>query len=191
MCGMNLMQQALGEQWVELPAVLQVHHQGLANQDVGALDIEYPRVMQICLNLLRLVGALVNRQGKAIATTVEKHTVGAIQYWQRTLRFADGQTILFKSRWEYAGGNRLIEYVNPVLGLCMAVYVRDGRLCYEGVHYVVCLGKLRLSLPEFLILGHTTIVESELDTDHFVMDFRLHHPLFGKVYRYAGRFRTE
>lgn len=187
----NLMQQALGAQWQQLPAALRAHYQDTANIDVGALDIEYPRLMQPFLNFLRLLGALVNRRGTAIPTTVEKYMEGNIQRWKRTIRFPDGKIIYFKSHWVYVGDDKLIEYVNPVLGLCMAVHVEDGKLFYQGKYYVVKLGKLRLPLPEWLILGHTTIAETALDANHFAMDFRLRHPLFGQIFRYAGKFTTE
>lgn len=48
-----------------------------------------------------------------------------------------------------------------------------------------------LTLPEWIALGHTTIVEEALDDSHFAMDFRLTHPLFGQVFRYAGKFSTQ
>lgn len=187
----NLMQQALGAQWEQLPAALRAHYQTKANMDIGVLDIEYSRVMQLYLNVLHLVGALINRCGKSIPTTVEKHMEGQVQRWRRTMQFPDGKTILFKSRWVYAGGNQVIEYVNSFLGLRMAVHVADGNLYYEGRTYIIKLGKLLLPLPEWLVLGHTSIVETALDATHFAMDFRLQHPWFGQIYRYAGRFRTE
>ncbi len=85
-----LMQQALGEQWAQLPPALQAHYQHGNNTDVGALDIEYPAPMQPYLSFLRLLGALVNRRGKAVPTTVEKWMEGGTQRWKRTLSFADG-----------------------------------------------------------------------------------------------------
>lgn len=187
----NIMRQALGEQWESLPASLQAHYQDNANTDIGTLDIEYPRAMQLFLNLLHLFGALLNRRGTAIATSVEKEIKGETQYWNRTLRFPDGETMLFTSRWVYAGGNQLIEYVNAFLGLRMAVHVKEGKLYYEGVHYVVKLGRIRIPIPEWLMLGHTTIVETQVDEKNFAMDFRLRHPLFGQIYRYAGKFETR
>ena len=187
----NIMRQALGEQWSELPATLRAHYQEGANKDIGSMDIEYPRAMQPILNILRLFGTLLNRRGTQIPTTVEKVIQGEFQYWKRTIQFPDGKIILFKSRWLYVGGNQLIEYVNSFLGLRMAVSVKEGKLYYEGVHNVIQLGKIRIPIPEWLLLGHTTIVESGLDETHFVMDFRLTHPLFGKIYRYAGKFETK
>ncbi len=186
-----LMQRALGGQWELLPPALQRHYQSGNNIDVGTLDISYPGFMQPYLNLLRLLGALVNRRGMGIPTTVTKRMAGDIQYWERSIRFPDGKTVLFKSRWEYAGGNELIEYVNPVIGLRMAVHVDMQRLHYSGRHFVLRLGSLRLPIPEWLVLGHTTILERAVGDNYFAMDFRLQHPWFGALFRYAGKFRTE
>jgi hypothetical protein len=187
---LSMMQQALGAQWEQLPPALRAHYQTNANTDIGVLDVEYPRLMQLYLNIMRVLGALVNRRGKALPTTVDKHMDGNIQRWQRSLRFPDGNVILFNSHWVYAGNSELIEYVNPFLGLRMAVHVANGKLYYEGRHVELRLGKLRVPIPEWLVLGHTTIVETALDADHFAMDFRLVHPLLGQVYRYAGKFKT-
>lgn len=187
----NLMKQALGEQWHALPEALKAHYQDEDNIDIGALDIEYPTWMQFVLNLLHLMGALLNRKGSSIPATVEKVMQGEVQYWKRTLSFDDGKKVFFKSHWYYAGGNKLIEYVNPFVGLCMSVQVRDGTLYYDGEHFVLKLGFVTIPIPEWLLLGHTTIVEQGVDNNHFVMDFRLRHPLFGQIYRYAGRFATR
>ena len=185
-----LMQQALGEQWAQLPPALQAHYQHGNNADVGALDIEYPEPMQPYLSFLRLLGALVNRRGKAVPTTVEKWMEGGTQRWKRTISFPDGKVIFFKSHWVYAGGNEVIEYVSPFMGLRMAVSVVDGKLHYSGRYLVLKLGSVLIPIPEWLVLGHTTIVETALDEGRFAMDFRLTHPWFGEVFRYAGEFRT-
>jgi hypothetical protein len=187
----NLMQQALGAQWKQLPDSLRAHHQSGPNLDVGELDIEYPGAMQPLLNLLRLLGTLINRRGEAVPTRAEKDMRGRTQYWKRSTTFPDGRVIGFRSRWEHAGGNRIIDYVIPVFGLCMAVHVEDGRLLYEGECFVLRLGWVKLPMPEWLLLGHTTIVEQAVDDGRFATDFRLRHPLFRQIYRYAGVFRTD
>jgi len=185
-----LMQQALGEQWEELPTALKAHYQHSTNVDSGALDIEYPGFMQPYLSVMRLLGALVNRRGKAVPATVEKWMEGDVQRWKRSISFPDGKVIFFKSHWVYAGGNELIEYVSPFMGLRMAVSVVEGELYYEGKHYVLKLASFLLPIPEWLILGHTTIVETALNEEEFSMDFRLQHPWFGRLFRYSGAFTT-
>ncbi len=187
----SLMQQALGSQWQDLPVSLQAHYQETTNMDIGTLDIDYPRAMQPYLSLMRLMGALVNQRGKNVPTTVEKYMQDDTQYWKRSISFPNGKTIYFKSHWVYAKGNELIEYINPILGLRMAVSVKDKQLHYSGKSYVVKLGKFLLPIPEWLVLGHTTIVETALSDNEFAMDFRMTHPIFGEVFSYAGTFKTK
>lgn len=184
----SLMQRALGADWDKLPPALQAHYRFGKTTDSGCMDIEYPRFMQPCLSLLRLVGALVDRRGRQVATVVHKSVVGERQYWRRTITYPDGKVVRFNSFWVPAAGNQLIEFVNPMLGLQMAAYVEGGRLHYRGVCFIVKLGCWLLPIPEWLILGRTRIVEEAVDETHFVMDFRVTHPLFGQVFRYAGKF---
>lgn len=187
----SLMQRALGADWDKLPPALQAHYRFGTTTDTGHMDIEYPRFMQPCLSLLRVVGALVNRSGRRVPTVVEKRVVGDRQYWRRTITYPEGKVVRFNSFWVSAGDNQLIEYVNPVLGLQMAARVEDGRLHYRGVRFVVKLGPLLLPIPEWLALGRTTIVETAVGDKHFSMDFRLTHPLFGQVFRYSGVFEAD
>lgn len=187
----SLMQTALGDAWSRLPPSLQAHYQAGPNVDIGHLDIAFPSWMKPYLWLLHLFGALVTRSGKRIPTEVEKDVADHRQYWRRTMRFPDGGTLTFNSFWVSAGGNRLIEYVNPVMGLEMAAKVEVGELRYEGVRYVLRFGPILVGLPEWLILGHTTIVERGEPSGSFSMDFRLTHPLFGQVFRYSGVFATQ
>lgn len=185
------MQKVLGTQWEQLPPALQAHYQQGRNRDVGTLDIDYPSFMQPYLSFLRLLGALIHRRGQTVPTIVEKWMEGDSQHWQRTITFPDGKVICFNSRWVYAGGNEIIEYVNPFIGLRMAAWVESGRLYYRGRYLVLRLGRVLLPIPEWLVLGHTTIVETAQGSSDFAMDFRLTHPWFGQIFRYAGTFRTE
>jgi hypothetical protein len=186
----SLMQQALGADWDKLPPALQAHYHFGTTTDTGHMDIDYPRFMQPAWNILRLFGALVNRQGKAVTTVVEKRVVGERQIWRRTITYPDGQSVRFDSFWVAAGNGEVIEFVNPVLGLQMAPYVVGEKLHYRGVRFVAKLGPLTIPIPEWLALGHATIVEEALDDSHFAMDFRLTHPLFGQLFRYSGRFEA-
>ena len=190
MAEISMMQRALGEQWDELAPALKAHYAVAKNCDVGVLSIEYPKAMQWPLNFLRLFGTLINQQAQQVPTQVSKWMAGEQQQWQRRVDLPN-QLMSFNSSWQYCGGNELIEYVKPYLGLKMAVSMRDGKLYYAGRSYILKLGSLLIPIPEALVLGHTTIEEIGVDDEHFTMDFRLQHPLFGQIYRYAGRFRTE
>jgi len=187
----SLMQLALGADWHKLPASLKAHYQAGSNVDIGYLDIEFPRYMRPYLWLLHGFGALLPRSGKGLSTRVEKDEVSGRQNWRRTVTFPDGKIFLFNSYWTPSKGNQVIEFVNAVMGLEMAARVAGNELHYDGVRYVLKLGRLMIGLPEWLILGHTTIVERELSEGTFSMDFRLTHPLFGMIFRYSGVFCTQ
>ena len=186
----SLMQQALGADWDKLPPALQAHYRFGTTTDTGSMDIEYPRFMQPVWSILRLLGALVDRQGKSVTTIVEKRVVGERQVWQRTITYPDGQIVRFDSFWVAAGNAEVIEFVNPVLGLQMAPYVVGEKLHYRGVRFIAKLGPVSIPIPEWLVLGHATIIEEALDDTHFAMDFRLTHPLFGELFRYSGKFEA-
>jgi|GEM_PF-433549 len=186
----SLTQEALGAEWEQLPVALQAHYRFGTTTDTGQMDIEYPQFMQPLLTVLHLCGALVNRPGQQVSTVVEKSLVGKRQHWRRTLTYSDGRVIYFDSFWISAGHGQVIEFVNPVLGLQMAPYVSGSRLHYRGVRFIVKLGRLLLPIPEWMVLGHTTIIEEAIDENHFFMDFRLTHPLVGQLFRYCGTFEA-
>jgi hypothetical protein len=186
----SLMQQALGADWEKLPPALQAHYRFGSTVDTGSMDIEFPRFMQAVWSILKLFGALVDRKGNGVMTIVEKSVVGERQVWRRTITYPDGQVVRFDSFWVAAGNGEVVEFVNPVLGLQMAPYVVGEKLHYRGVKFIAKLGPVTIPIPEWLTLGHATIVEEALDDTHFAMDFRLTHPLFGQLFRYSGKFEA-
>lgn len=187
---MSPMQRALGSDWSRLPAALQAHHRDGVCIDRGHLDIEYPRGMQPVLNVMKLLGALVHRRGTRVTTTVVKQTVVERQHWRRTFEYDDGRVLRFDSVLVAREGH-LIEFVNPMLGLEMVPGVVNGRRQYRDIRYAAKLGVLVLPIPEWLVLGHTTIVEQAVGDRHFAMDFRATHPLLGQLFRYSGRFEAD
>lgn len=185
------MQQVLGADWDRLPPALQAHYREGVCGDVGHMDIAFPRWLQPALSVMRWMGALVHRRGCQVATMVVRQTLGERQYWRRTLEYADGQVLRFDSFWVAGRNGTLIEFVNPVLGLEMAPSVVGQELHYSGIRMVAKLGPWMLPIPEWLVLGHTTIVEQAVGERHFAMDFRMTHPLLGELFRYAGRFEAD
>jgi len=189
----SLMQQALGDQWHALPQGLKAHYdhdETGANYAEGVLTVDYPWFMQWPLSLLKLMGALLNRRGKDLRTTVAKTMKDGQQYWHRVIEYPNGKNIAFKSLFTMTKDKVFIEYTSRFLGLKMKPFVEDRRLRYESCGYVLKLGKLMVPIPEWLALGHGSIVETSVSDDTFEMDFRLKHFLFGEIFSYKGRFKT-
>ena len=78
-----------------------------------------------------------------------------------------------------------------MLGLAFTARVENEQLVYQSTAYIIKLGKTLIRLPEWMVLGKANILEKPVDETHFFMDFRLIHPLFGEVFRYAGTFRVQ
>ena len=188
---MSPMQRALGPDWSRLPPALQAHHSSGQATDRGHMDIEYPSGMQPVMFVLARLGALLSRKGRGVKTTVVKQMIADRQHWRRTMEFADGRVLRFDSVWVPSGPGCFIEYVNPCLGLELRPVLVGRQLHFHGVRFVVQLGRWRLSLPQWLGPGSTRIVEEAVDERRFEMDFRLTHPWFGQLFRYAGQFTTE
>lgn len=185
------MARVLGAQWEQLHPTLRAHHRGGSVREVGAMDVEFPRWMAPLLWLLRWLGALVHRAQAQVHTVVDKSSRDGRQSFDRTLTYADGQVLRFNSTWVAEPGERLVEYVNSWLALELAPVVRGDTLHCEGVCFLLGKGRRRLRLSERWLLGHTIIHEQALDARHYAMDFRMVHPWFGQVFRYAGTFATD
>ncbi len=189
----SLMQQALGKQWYDLPKALKAHYdhdESGANYAQGVLTVNYAWFMQWPLSILRLTGALLNRRGKDLKTTVAKTMKEGQQYWIRVIEYPNGKQIKFNSLFTMTKDKVFIEYSNRFLGLKMQAAVEEQNLVYQSCGYVFKLGKLLIPIPEWLALGHGTIIETAVSDDEFDMDFRLKHFLFGEIFSYKGRFKT-
>lgn len=155
------------------------------------MDIEFPGWMRPVLRIASALGALVHRQGREVRTEVHKHMHGSQQHWQRFMTYEDGQKLQFHSICDSPKDSTIVEWVNPWLGLQTRLHVANSRLFYEGECMLLKLGPWSLKIPENWLLGHTTIEEWALSDGRFEMDFRLTHPWWGQIFRYAGQFDTR
>ena len=187
------MQQALGDQWNQLPNGLKAHydhnHNG-SNYSEGVLTVDYPWFMQWPLSVLRLMGVLLNRRGKGLKTTVMKSMKDGQQYWLRKINYSHGKVITFNSLLTMTKDRVFIEYTNRFLGMKMRPFVEGPHLKYESCGYVLKLGKIMVPIPEWLALGHGSIIETAVNDSEYEMNFRLKNFLFGEIFSYKGRFKT-
>lgn len=187
----NPLRQALGAKWVQLPATLKAHYRDGRTRECGVLEVMFPRAMRPVWWLLSRFGALVDRPGGNIATTVLRHSVPEGQRWERRLRYPDGGECTFHSTWQHTAHGTIVDFVNPFLGLELAPDVVGEALHYRGVAFVLKVGAWCVALPRWLTPGQAFIVERSVDANHYAMDFRLVHPLFGLLFRYSGVFAVD
>jgi hypothetical protein len=186
-----LMRRAPGDPWDGLAPALKAHYREGSSVETGLLTIEFPRAMRPVLWALRGLGALLDRAGRDVPTRVERKCIGEGEYWRRTLRYPDGTTLRFDTVRVPAREGRLIEFVNPLLGLEFAPRIVGSQMHYRGVRFVLRLADRDLTIPQWLALGTASIIEQAIDDQLFFIDFRLRHPILGEWFRYSGTFRAD
>ena len=195
----SLMQKILGDDWSNLPSVIQRHYQlqsdqQTANVVAGTMHVRYPKFVRPMLFLTRLIGGLIDLQGYQLAARVEKWLdieQPDTLFWKRTIQAPDGKATVFASRMTYQQDNELIEYVGGGFGLYLNVTVENNKLIYKSNGHLWQIGKLRIPIPDVLFLGHATIIETAISKNHFELDFRIKHPFFGETYNYGGIFEVS
>ena len=184
----GLLQQALGQDWECLPPALRLHYRPGTRVESGYMDIQFPCWAQPVFRLLGLFGILLDKAGTGVYTVVKRECVDDREHWQRIIHYPDGIQRSFCTHWELTPDKEIIEFVNPFLGLTLSPQLESGSLVYRSTGYVLRLGNVQWSIPGWLSLGEARIEERAIDERYFEMDFHLHHPMFGEIFRYAGRF---
>ena len=193
----SVMEQALGQQWQELPIVIQnmYHLPTHTDQEIsmsGTMSVNFPTFMYPLILAGRFFGAMISKRGTNITGSVLKKSKSDSNalYWSRLLSYSDGKTIIFNSRMEYFKAGELIEYVRFGLGLKLKVSVVNNQLIYHSNGYTWRPFCNWLKLPDWLFYGHALITEQVVD-NKMKLNFTITHPLYGKSYEYYGIFNLS
>ncbi|WP_415879393.1 DUF4166 domain-containing protein [Methylomonas sp. TEB] len=188
----SLMQKVLGDDWQQLPEVIQRHYRisdGQQSRLTGTMEIGYPIYLFPLIWLIHLFGGLLLWRGQAAQAEVDKTADGELLQWHRTMIYADGKTDCFSSRMSYAADHELVELIGFGFGLRLHVSVENGELLYRSNGHFWQCGSLRLNIPDYLLLGSASISERAVSEDEFYLDFSIRHPWWGVSYYYRGNFR--
>ncbi len=192
---MPLMQKVLGDDWQQLPELIQRHYRisdGQQSRLVGTMEIGYPGYLFPLIWVIHLFGGLLLWRGQAARAEVDKAAdANGELYWYRTMTYEDGKTDCFSSRMHYGADHELIESIGFGFGLRLSVSVVNGDLLYRGIGHFWQWGRICLNIPDCLLLGAASITEHAVSEDEFYLDFNIRHPWWGRSYYYRGRFRNS
>ncbi|MES9833196.1 MAG: DUF4166 domain-containing protein [Candidatus Thiodiazotropha sp. DIVDIV] len=192
-----VIKQALGTNWEALSEIVKQHYDITPGEDTTLIlrgemsEVYHSTIAKLYLLPGRIFGALVPYRGKKIPTVVKNWTSAKnskAMFWYRTLHFPNRPQVIFQSRMEHLAGNEIIEYVKYGMGIRMALFEDNHSLVYKSLGYVLRIGRLKLPIPNWMILGNATIVERATSDTLLHLDFEIVHPLFGKTFSYAGEF---
>lgn len=190
-----LFQSIFGDAWDRLPPVMQKHYAVRAGSNdavmvEGTLDVERSTLARLLSPFLRVCGALVPYDGKAVPVTVRftSPTGTRAFVFDRVFLFPGHAPCLFHSRMEQVHGNEVVEFMRFGIGWRLR-YGWDGhrvRLQHRG--YVWRIFGMLIPLPLNLLIGKSNAWEEPVDNNSFRMWMGVSHPVFGQIYSYSGTF---
>jgi hypothetical protein len=190
-----LFQFVFGQQWDQLPPALRKRYanHSYSNELVtvtGKLNVHYSRFMSFLLPLLKLVGALVPYQGNDVPVTVkfQSHKDSPAIHFDRTFYFPDKKPYDFWSRIEVIQANDVIEFMRFGIGWRITYLLDGSKVVMQHNGYVCKLFGKIIPLPVSLLMGKCYAEEVATSDNSFRMLMHLTHPLFGKMFEYAGEF---
>lgn len=126
--------------------------------------------------------------GAPAAVAVTADATGGGQHWTRVYGRARGFPQVIRSTKRFAGATGLEEYLGFGVGIALTVRADAQALHFEGDHYFVALGPLRLRLPHWFAPGDLSI--SHIDRGDGAFDFvlALRHRLLGDLIHQRCRF---
>ena len=172
----------MGEAWPALAeGVRRMHHDGDVVRGTGILRVRHgtERLARALLRLLRLPAAadavriylVISREGRG----------------ERWLRWFGGQ--LLESTQHEGDGGLLAEQVGP-LEFRFRLEAEGGALCYRLIETALCLGPVRLRLPERLA-PKVVAREAPDGVDRVGVEVRASAPGAGLLIAYDGWLRIE
>lgn len=187
--------QAMGEDWSRLGEIIRRHYdlppQSENRFEVeGVMEVSVSPIGRLFVTVSRLFEALVPFAGRGIPVRVRNWSQAdsRAMFWHRTFSYPGRQPVVFRSRMEYAGGRHIVEYVKFGLGIRMRLSAEGETLRYDSRGYVWNLGRVRLPIPDWLLLGRAVIREIPESDERLRVEFTIDHPLWGRTFGYAGRF---
>jgi len=191
-----IFQSIFAEHWDDLPVVIEKHYANrpCSNDRVtvkGVMDVSCKGYMNLLKPFYRILGSIPVVSASDVPVTVNFDSAPDTQafHFNRVFHF-NNRPYQFRSRMLQVGGGEVIEVMR--FGICWQMnYSWDGNqvtLRHKG--YALSLFGYLLPLPITALVGRGDATETAIDDDHFDMEVKVTHPIFGVVYSYGGRFRV-
>ncbi len=181
--------------WEQMPEVLKKRYANRANTNDqvvvdGVLNVHMSKWMRFWSPLLRLCGALLPYSGKDIPVQVSFQSFPDSNHvgFHRTFNFPNHGEVKFRSKLVPVKGDEVLEMMRFGLAWRMRYAYEDNKAKLMHKGYSLCLGKLKIPMPMYLILGKAYAYETATSDNGFDMYFEMIHPLFGKIFGYDGSF---
>jgi hypothetical protein len=127
--------------------------------------------------------------GVPMIVAVTEDAASGGQIWTRICARSRGFPQVIHSSKRFAGPTGLEEYVGFGVAMGLRICVANDALEFHSAGYSFQIGRLRLSLPEWLAPGDLTVTHSDLGGGEFRFTLDLIHPRFGRLLHQSAKFR--
>lgn len=141
--------------------------------------------------LTRVIGGPLptgSETGVPIIVTVTEDAASGGQIWTRICARSRGFPQVIHSAKRFAGPTGLEEYVGCGISMALRLSVAHEALFFHSAGYFLCLGALRLPLPEWLTPGTLTVSHADLGGGTFRFSLEVVHPRRGMLIRQSAIF---
>ncbi|MBV1882436.1 MAG: DUF4166 domain-containing protein [Pseudomonadales bacterium] len=189
----------LGDQWDDLCDVIKRHYSLKPFSDDyvcvrGEMsEVYHSAAAKLLIPFAILFGAVVPFRGSNVPIEVHynSNTRNGNLYWDRIFKFSDKNHFHFKSHMEHIQGNEVVEFVRLGVGMRLKVTAEEGAIIFRDNGYIWRLLGVTIPIPVNLVLGSAYVEERSIDDSTFSMKMIIKHPLFGVMFRYAGKFKLD
>ena len=120
--------------------------------------------------------------------TVTEDVASGGQIWTRICARSDGFPQVIHSAKRFMGPTGLEEYIGCGIGMALRLSVEHEGLFFRSAGYFLCIGKLRLRLPDWLTPGELTVSHTDLGGGLFRFTLDVIHPRLGVLIRQSAVF---
>lgn len=127
--------------------------------------------------------------GVPVIVTVTEDAASGGQVWTRICARSDGFPQVIHSAKRFAGPTGLEEYIGCGISMALRLSVEHEGLYFRSAGYFLCLGRLRVPLPEWLTPGALTVSHTDLGAGLFRFTLDVVHSRLGPLLRQSALFR--
>jgi len=140
----------------------------------------------------RLIGGPLptgTETGVPMIVTVTEDAASGGQVWTRICARSNGFPQVIHSAKRFAGPTGLEEYIGCGISMALRLSVEDEGLYFRSAGYFLCLGPLRLPIPESITPGALTVSHTDLGGGTFRFTLDVVHSRLGPLLRQSALFR--
>ncbi|MEM1376263.1 MAG: DUF4166 domain-containing protein [Pseudomonadota bacterium] len=143
--------------------------------------------------LCRLIGAPLPLDPQTVGcpaiVTVTEDMAGKGQFWTRAYGRKSGFPQVIHSSKRFAGPTGLEEYIGAGITMALHVEERGGAMVFRSAGYRFQIGKLALSLPQWVLPVAVTVEHRDRSDGSFEFGLDVRAPILGEMIHQRGVFR--